>query len=71
VDEDGIRLHLHRNEVEQLSRYQLAARDTQISARVTRTLETQSETRGQGLGVEVERKTIYRLCCSVSCCWPC
>jgi sporulation protein YlmC with PRC-barrel domain len=61
VDEDGLRLRLHRNEVDQLARYQPVAKDTQISAHVTRTLETQPETRGQGLGVEVERGLVRLL----------
>ena len=51
----GIRLRLRRDEIGQLSRYQPAGSDAEIQTQVVRALETQPETRGQGVHVEVER----------------
>ena len=45
----------------QLSRYHPAANDAEIQAQVERSLETQPETRGQGVRVEVERGVVRLL----------
>jgi osmotically-inducible protein OsmY/sporulation protein YlmC with PRC-barrel domain len=57
----GIRLRLRRDEIGQLPRYQPAASDDEIQTQVVRALETQPETRGQGLHVEVERGLVRLL----------
>jgi osmotically-inducible protein OsmY len=61
ASEYGIRLRLRRDEIDQLARYQPAATDAEIQAQVARSLETQPETRGKGIGVEVERGLVQLL----------
>jgi len=61
ISEQGIRLTLGRADVAQLPRYQPAASDTQIRTSLIRGLETQPETRGQPLQVEVERGLVRLL----------
>jgi osmotically-inducible protein OsmY/sporulation protein YlmC with PRC-barrel domain len=57
----GICLRLRRDEIGQLPRYQPAASDAEIQTQVVRALETQPETRGQGLHVEVDRGLVRLL----------
>ena len=61
ASEYGIRLRLRRDEIDQLTRYRPTASDAEIQAQVVRSLETQPETRGQGLRVEVERGLVRLL----------
>jgi osmotically-inducible protein OsmY/sporulation protein YlmC with PRC-barrel domain len=61
ASEYGIRLRLRRDELDQLPRYQPTAGDADIRAQVERSVETQPETRGQGLRVEVERGLVRLL----------
>jgi osmotically-inducible protein OsmY/sporulation protein YlmC with PRC-barrel domain len=61
ASEYGIRLRLRRDEIGQLTRYQPTAGDAEIQAQVLCSLETQPETRGQGLRVEVERGLVRLL----------
>jgi osmotically-inducible protein OsmY/sporulation protein YlmC with PRC-barrel domain len=61
ASEYGIRLRLRREEIAQLPRYQPTAGDAEIQTQVERSLETQPETRGQGVRVEVERGLVRLL----------
>lgn len=61
IGEQGIRLTLGRAELAQLPRYRPAASDAQIRARLVRGLQTQPETQGQPLQVEVERGLVRLL----------
>ena len=61
LGEDDVRLRVPREEVERLPRYRPAASDAQIERQVARTLETQPETRGQGIRVEVDRGLVRLL----------
>jgi osmotically-inducible protein OsmY/sporulation protein YlmC with PRC-barrel domain len=61
ASEHGIRLRLRRDEIDQLARYQPPATDADIQTQVARSLETQPETRDQGLRVEVERGLVRLL----------
>ena len=61
ASEYGIRLRLRHDEIEQLPRYHPAANDAEIQAQIERSLETQPETRGQGVRVEVERGLVRLL----------
>jgi osmotically-inducible protein OsmY len=61
VSEYGIRLHVRRDEIGQLQPYRPAVEDALMQAQVTRSLETQPETSGQGLRVEIERGLVRLL----------
>jgi osmotically-inducible protein OsmY/sporulation protein YlmC with PRC-barrel domain len=61
ASESGIRLRLRRDEIGQLARYRPSAGDAEIQTQAVRALETQPETRGQGLRVEVERGLVRLL----------
>jgi osmotically-inducible protein OsmY/sporulation protein YlmC with PRC-barrel domain len=61
ASEYGIRLQLRRDQIAQLPRYSPIAGDAEIQGQVARSLETHPETRGQGLGVEVERGLVRLL----------
>ena len=61
ASESGIRLRRRRDELSQLARYRPTAGDREIQTQVVRSLETQPETRGRGLGVEVERGLVRLL----------
>ena len=61
ASEYGIRLRLRRDEIGQLTRYRPTAGDAEIQAQVVRSLETQPETRRQGLRVEVKRGLVRLL----------
>jgi len=61
ASESGIRLRRRRDELGQLARYRPTAGDMEIQTQVVRSLETQPETRGRGLGVEVERGLVRLL----------
>ena len=61
ASEYGIRLRLRREEIDQVTCCRPAATDTEIQAQVVRSLETQPETREQGLRVEVERGLVRLL----------
>ncbi len=54
INTSGVRLELTREEFEQAPRYRQMATDAELKARIGRALETQPETRDQGVDVEVE-----------------
>jgi hypothetical protein len=55
LSEENVRLRINRDELERAPRYQPAVSDAQLEHMANRALETQPETRGQGVHVEMDR----------------
>ncbi|HEX3723565.1 MAG TPA: PRC-barrel domain-containing protein [Nitrolancea sp.] len=61
LGEKHVRLKLHRDELKDMPEYHPVATDQQLENRVKRAIETQPETRGKGLDIELDRGVVKLL----------